>query len=398
MSFFKKKPKGGKHFIIVFDIGSGSIGGSFVSLDSARIPEIIFTTRRDIPFQEKLDFQRFLDLMITTLEEMFVAMQRSGGGVKIDGAFCVLASPWYASQTRLVHYTQPTAFAVTEKGLQQLIQKEIALFRSSKLFAGSTVGDMTPEIMESKNIQMKLNGFEVKKPFGKRVNELEIALYISMIPPNIFKSINGTIVKFWHSPSVHFSSFSFTAFDMIRDVFTEESSFLFMDISAEVTDISLAKDNVLLESISFPSGKNTLIRALVEGMKTNSTVAISEFDMYVNGKSTPEHAAQIESILQDATKEWLSYFEGALSQFATEFPIPRTLFFTADDNVSKWYESAIGHTDFTKLVQEEGSFNVRILGNDFLSKFVQVLEPDFADPFLAIETMFANKFISLENQ
>ena len=398
MALFRKKSRSGQHFVIVFDIGSASIGGAFVSIDPSKIPEVIFTTRREIPFQEKLNFERFLELMINTLEEMFVAMQKAGGGVKVDQAFCVLASPWYASQTRLVHYNQPQAFTVTEKGLNKLIQKEIELFRESKFFSSSKVGDALPEIMESKNIQMKLNGYEVRSPFGKKTNELEVALYISMIPSHIYKSINDSIKKFWHLPNVHFSSFSFTAFDSIRDIFAEETSFLFMDISGEVTDISLAKDNVLLESISFPAGKNMLIRALVAGMKTASAAAQTELRMYLENKSTREHAEQVEKILAEASRDWLVFFEDALSQFSTEFPIPRTIFYTADDDVMKWFETAMRETHFAKFSQEEGTFMIRSLGNSFLNKFIQVLEPDFQDPFLAIETIFANKFSGIMNK
>lgn len=398
MALFQRNPKSGQHFVIIFDIGSSSIGGSFVSIDPNKSPEIIFTTRKDIPFQEKLNFQRFLDLMIKTLEEMFTSMQKAGGDVKVAQAFCVLASPWYASQTRLVHYNQPEPFTVTEKGLGKLIQKEIELFRDSKLFIRSKVGDAMPEIMESKNIQMKLNGYEVRDPFGKRVSELEIALYISMIPANIFKSINESIVKFWHVPNVHFASFSFVAFDTIRDIFADESSFLFMDISGEVTDISLAKDNVLLESISFPSGKNILIRAIVEKMKTTPAVANSELNLYFENKSTPAHAKQIEEILEPVAKEWLTFFEDALAQLTVEFPIPRTIFYTTDNNVTKWFQKAIEETNFTKFSQEDGQFAIRSLGNEFLSKFIHVVEPDFQDPFLAIEAIFAKKFTLLEKK
>ena len=395
MSLFYRRTKSGQHFVIIFDIGSASIAGAFASIDSTRIPEIIFSIRRDIPFQEKLDFQRFLDSMIKTLEEMFETMQKAGGGVHIEQAFCILASPWYASQTRLVHFNQPTPFLVTEKGLSKLIQKEIEIFRDSKIFAKSKTGESLPEIMESKNIQMKLNGYEVTNPFGKHAIELEVALYISMIPANIFSSISQSIIKFWHVPDVHFSSFAFTAFDTIRDIFTEESSFLFMDISGEVTDISLAKDNVLLESISFPAGKNMLIRALVKGMRSTPATATSELNLYLEGKSTHEHAKQVEEILTAEAEKWKIFFEDAISQFATEFPIPRTIFYTADDNAMKWFEDAIRSADHTKFSKEDEQFIVRSLGNSFLSKFIQVIEPDFQDPFLAIEAIFANKFTSL---
>lgn len=398
MDFFKHNAKKGQHFIIVFDIGSASIGGAFVSIDSTRQPEVIFTIRRNIPFQEKLNFQRFLDSMIKTLEEMFETMQKSGGGVRVDQAFCILASPWYASQTRLVHYKQEKPFKITEKGLNKIIEREINLFRESKLFARSKVGDIPPEIMESKNIQMKLNGYEARNPYGKSVSELEIALYISMIPSNIFTSINDSIINFWHVPPVQFSSFAFTAFDTIRDIFVDETSFLFIDISGEVTDISLAKNNVLLESISFPAGKNALIRAIVKNMHASPAAAISEMNMYLEAESTLDHGRQIEEILTKEIMEWKIFFEDALSQFATEFPIPRTIFYTADENVAEWFEDAIKNADFSRFSPEDGKFAVRSLGNAFLSKFIKVLEPDFQDPFLAIETIFANKFTNINKR
>lgn len=59
MSLFGRHSKGGQHFVIVFDIGSASIGGAFVNINKDKSPEIIFATRRNIPFQEKLNFQTF---------------------------------------------------------------------------------------------------------------------------------------------------------------------------------------------------------------------------------------------------------------------------------------------------------------------------------------------------
>jgi hypothetical protein len=171
-----------------------------------------------------------------------------------------------------------------------------------------------------------------------------------------------------------------------------------MDIAGEVTDISLAKDHILLESVSFPMGKNMLIRALAQGMKTTPALAVSELHLYVENKATPEHVKQIEEILEGATKEWLELFENALAQFAVEFPIPQTIFYTADDNIARWFDAAIQKTNFAKFSQEDGTFVVRSLGNAFLGKFIQILEPDFQDPFLAIETIFAKKFLELKNK
>lgn len=394
MSLFQRKGGGGRS-IAIFDIGSGSIGGAFVTLRSGKPPEVLFTARRTIPVQVELNFQRFLEAMGKTLETLALAMQKAGGGVTVDDAYFILASPWYASQTRLVRYSQDAPFTVTKKGVEKLIEKEMLAFRNSKLFARLKTDEAPPEIMESKNIQIKLNGYEVANPFGKKASELEVAVYVSMIPANIRSLIKDSIAKYWRPSSAHFSSFSLTAFDAIRSIFPAEPSFLFMDIAGEVTDISLAKDNILLESMSFPSGKNMLIRAVADTLKITPALAASELDLFAQGTGAPEHMRKIGEIVKRATDGWRSYFKEALARLASEFPIPRIIFYTADDNVSQWFETTIKEMKFARFADVEEGFAVRALGNTFLSQYVHVSAPDYQDPFLSVEAIFANKVSSL---
>ncbi|OGZ07370.1 MAG: hypothetical protein A3C93_02940 [Candidatus Lloydbacteria bacterium RIFCSPHIGHO2_02_FULL_54_17] len=395
MSLFQRKGGGGGRSVAIFDIGSGSIGGAFVSLHHDKPPEIIFTARRNIPVQAEINFQRFLESMGKTLESLAFTMQKAGGGVAVGEAYFILASPWYASQTRLVRYSQETPFTVTKKGIEKLIEKEILSFRNSKLFAHLKTDEAPPEIMESKNIQIKLNGYEVTKPYGHKASELEVAVYVSMIPANIRNLIKDSITRFWRPSTTHFSSFSLTAFDAIRSIFPDEPSFLFMDIAGEVTDISLAKDNILLESMSFPSGKNMLIRAVADGLKITPALAASELDLYAQNAGTPEHMKRVGEIVKRTTDGWRVFFKDALVRFAAEFPIPRIIFYTADDNVSQWFEATIKETKFARFAEVEEGFTVRALGNTFLNTFVHTASPDFQDPFLSIEAIFANKISSL---
>lgn len=138
-----------------------------------------------------------------------------------------------------------------------------------------------------------------------------------------------------------------------------------------------------------------LIRSVARGMHSTPAVAVSEMDLYLENKATREHAKQVEQIMKEETKEWKIFFEDALSQLAVEFPIPRAIFYTADDNIAKWFENAMLEANFTRFSEDEGQFFVRSLGNQFLDKFVTAIEPDIRDPFLAIETIFANKVTAL---
>jgi hypothetical protein len=390
------KKKEGQNFITVFDIGSASVGGAFVLLETGKPPQVIFTTRIAIPFQKELDFQRFFMAMQKTLEDVFIAMKKAGGETAIDHAFCVLASPWYASQTRLVKYRpEKVPFTVTEKLVEELIQREVAAFRSSKLFASSRIDDSLPEIMESKNIQMKLNGYETKKPYGQKTEELRIALYLSMIPPNIMASVQDAIGKFWNTRNVHLNSFSFVAYDIIRDLYPLDSTFLFLDISGELTDVSLVKDGVLTESISFPVGKNMLIRAIMHGKKAPSEVAESDLSLYLEDALVGEHSGKIGEYIDSARKEWLSFFEDGLSKFAEDFPIPPLVFYTGDEDIAPWYKERILEARFSTFTIQEGEFTVRFLGSDVFTKHVAIPEPSFRDPFIALPAMYARKIIDI---
>ena len=384
--------------MIILDIGSGSVGGALVAITPGKIPEIIFVVRTPIVFQENFTFVRLLESMKKTLAEVCSTLLAASGDTKVARIEVALASPWYASQTRIIKYAHPKSFEVTEKSVAELIDREIDLFRSSKLFMQSKQENKQPEIMESKNIQLKLNGYEVRRPFGKNATELEIALYVSMLPNNIWSVIKDVALRSWPHVGVHFSSFSFMAFDTIRDMFAGESSFLFVDISSEVTDISLVKDNVLLESISFSSGTNTFLRSLMKDKKTPHSVAVGDLKLFLEEGGTKEHQDDMEKLLAVPTKEWVTFFEDALAQFAKEFPIPRTIFYTTDDPFGVWFGNAIKQGNFARFETGESAFSVRLLGMKFLEKFVTMSDPASHDTFLSIEAIFANKLFKLRDQ
>jgi hypothetical protein len=396
MKIFGKAKRVGERFIAIFDIASASVGGAFVRLDPEKPPQVVLTVREDIPFQEKIQFPRFLDATRKTLESVFVAMHKAGGGVAIEDAFCILSSPWYASQTRLIQYDRSEPFIVTKKGIERLLTRETELFQESKIFQRSRVDDKPPVIIESKVIQIKLNGYPVTMPIGKHAKLLEIALYLSVTPENIHRIIRESITKFWHVPEVRFSSFSLTAFDVIRDLFPEENGFLFMDISGEVTDLSLSRDGVLLESISFPSGKHMLVRAVISGLKTTPAAALSEMDLFLEHKASREHEEQIAKVLAEATGEWLVFFRDALAQISEEFPLPKTIFYTADGDVAEWYARAI--TEKLYPDRDDIGFSLKFLGTDLLKAFVATDPTTHADPFLEIETLFAKKYLGLQKK
>jgi len=396
MGLFSKNSAGKERYVIILDIGSGSVGGAVVALASDSTPEIRFSARKAISFQEHLSFPRFLTSMRKALAEICGELARAVPAQSpVERIFVTLASPWYASQTRIVHYARPEEFMLTEKGIAKLIEREIELFRSSTLFAKSKQEQVPPEIMEAKNIRVSLNGYEVKSPFGKRATELDLALYISLVSGPIHKAITEEIAIAWPHAPLHFSSFAFSAFDSIRDIFSDEACFLFVDISGESTDMSIIINNILLESVSFPLGTNSLLRSFMQSSKTTAAAAASELETYLAGDIHDARADEIEHIVTLSLEEWSGSFGNALAQFAKEFPIPRVIFYTVDDAYGEVFENAMKQVRFSRFGGEDYVFALRRLGMKFLAKFVHAAGPEGQDSFLAVEAIFANKFSAL---
>jgi len=374
------------------------VGSAAVKLESNKNPLILYATRERILMQEYLDFNRFLTSTVDVLGKVAEDLQKNASGFKPQTVFFVFASPWYASQTRIVRYKRDDEFLVTREGVDQLINKEVDNFRNTKIHQSGKESDELPQIVEVKNIQIKLNGYETDKPFGKHANEIEIVLYISVSPTHIINKFKDSVGRIWHSDNVLISSFSYVSFDTIRDIYMNEKNFLFLDITGEVTDISLVHNNILYETVSFPVGKYYLLRAIAEESKISLQEAMSRMALYMDGKMKNEDALKLARLLDSSLNRWHGFFEDALKQFSQELTLPHQIFFTADSDVGILFEKIMSSTDATKYILDDQQFIIKSLGINFLSNFVRFKEQKYKDVFLSLEAFYANKVFILNNE
>ncbi|KKR43251.1 MAG: hypothetical protein UT78_C0006G0025, partial [Candidatus Nomurabacteria bacterium GW2011_GWF2_40_12] len=220
--FFGHKNK--EELMLVFNIGSSSVGGALFLAQKSGIPKIIFSTREPIPIEEQVEIDRFLSLTTQSLE--IVAKKILGAGMGAPKRiFCVLSSPLYVSQTRVISYKKNTPFVFTTKLADALIQKEIKIFQEEHLAKYTTVGGEVRSI-ELKNIKTMLNGYETANPLDQSAKELEMIIFISMSGEQILKKIENTIEKYFHFNQIKFSSFTMSFFTAVRDVFKQKDNFL----------------------------------------------------------------------------------------------------------------------------------------------------------------------------
>src|SRR3989344_9661603 len=108
MSIFKSNKKKDE-LALVFDIGSSSVGGALFLMQKNGVPKIIYSVRESISLEKKLSFDRFFSLTLKSLEMVANKINLAGLGAP-KKTFCVLSSPWYASQTRNILLKKDTPF------------------------------------------------------------------------------------------------------------------------------------------------------------------------------------------------------------------------------------------------------------------------------------------------
>ncbi len=376
--------------ILVFNIGSSSIGGAFFLAQKSGIPKIIFSTIEPIPFGENVYIDRFLPLAIQSLEIIVKKIYEARLGAP-DKIFCVLSSTWCVSQTRIINFKKNTPFIFTEKLADDLIQKEIKFFQEEHLIKYVNNNDPVRTI-ELKNIQTMLNGYETSKPLGQKTKEVKMTIFISVSGERMLKNIEDIIGKYFHSSPIKFLSFALSSFTVVRDMYVKQENFLLVDIGGEVTDIFMVKKNILRESISFPLGRNFLTRGVALDLGCTLSEAYSFISLFKDGHAEESMAKKLASTMNRLRTEWLKKFQESLVNLSNDISIPATIYIVIDKDLADFFSETIKTEQFSQYILTESKFEV-IFFSTKLHDIAVFEENMIRESFLIIDSIYINRFL-----
>lgn len=392
---FFSSNKGDRDTQLVVDVGTGSIGVALVRTNG-ETPEVVAMRREVIPFQEKLDVPRFIDLMKETLDGVIDKLAKDVPEIHPGDCSIALASPWYVAQTRLVHLAQNEPFAVTVKTVRQLVDQEVQLFLSSTSVANH--GAMDKQVLiDAQAVSLRLNGYSVHRAIGRSVRELDVALYCAMMPELLRDGFKEVVQKRFGDIPVRYHAFMFSIYNAIRDHFTDEASYLIVDIAGEATDVALVRDDVLLETFSFPMGHRSVLRTAMRELGLDSVSSRAALDLYLERHSTPEHDERMEPIVAKALRDWQRLFRGALSQISEQYPVPREMYLLSDERYRAHYERELFDAGDEAFKETGERFRIESLDRKLLEHFVHFPDGSVWDGFLCVIIMMTAKLRSLNN-
>jgi len=348
--------------------------------------------REPIPTEEELDIDRFLFLTLIALKLVAETICMKGYGAP-KRIFCILSSPWYASQVRLVKLEKETPFIFTNKLADELIQKEIIMAEEEYLAKNERTENKVRPI-ELKNMQTVLNGYAISSPLNQKAKLLEMNIFISMSGEQILTKIEESIQQHFHGPTIKFSSFMMASFTVARDVFVNQDNFLLINIGGEVTDIAMIKKDVLKESVSYPAGSNFIVRSIANELKCSIDEAKSYVSLYKEGHIEANILKKIDPIMMKLKTQWLKKFQESLSNITNDISIPATIFITVDPELADFFSDIIKTEEFNQYSLIESKFRVFFLSTQALHGIVVFGSDTKRDVFLIIEAIYINHFLS----
>ncbi len=387
--FSRNKEK--QELILVFDIGSSSVGGALFWMQESGIPKIIFSMREQIVLEKQFQTDRFFLQTIKSLNDVVEKIYKMGLGAP-NKIFCVLSSPWYYSQTRIINFTQNTSFLFTPELADKLVQKELNIFKEEYLAKQENSEDEV-RLIELKNIQIILNGYETFQPLNQKAKKLEMTIFISMGGENVLKKIVETIATRFHFKEINFTTFAMTSFTTIRDLYIHSDSFLLVDVGGEVTDISLIKNNILFESISYPLGSNSIIRGMATTLRSSLSEAKSFTSLLKDGHASESVEKKLELILEKLKTEWLKKFQESLANLSHDISIPANIYLTVEKDLSDFFLKTIEGEQFNQYTLTESKFKITFLSTEIFQEKVIFETGVMRDTSLVIDAIYINRFL-----
>lgn len=394
MSFLSFLKRRSEQSYLLFDIGSGSVGGGVVVISGGK-PKIVYTNREQFPFERTLNQKKLFTHMLRALEKSANDIQKNGmshltfttfGNRRIQDIFCIMSAPWCLSRTRILNVKKDEPLIVTPNLLERIAESEEVELNKDAPTIGDGLYEGKAKLcpMEKKLIKVRLNGYESRLPVYKKVSHLELSLFISVTTEEIKATIGRTIAKvFGYHRQIGFHSFALTSFVVLRDSFPHRQDFVFMDISGEVTELVFVRHQVILEIASFPFGRNTLIRRLAQILKIEPALVESSLVLRLGDK--------IEGALKIAGAVWLKLLDAAIANFAKNDFTPTKVFLTVDRDVQKCFEELINQKTISQFSLESEKLSATPLDEKVLKNYCHVSGQAEVDPFILIETLFLRR-------
>ncbi len=362
-----------KEYDVIISVGSGSVYGAIVEFEKNSPAKILCVRESEFPVKEKIQAEELSTFMLSSLHKTITELAHDHKK-KIKNTHVIFASPWFSSFSKSIHIEKPEAFNVQEKTIEKLIAEQFSeIFK--EVSGGSSI------IVEKALSHIKLNGYQTAAPYGKMAKTLDVSVYASVIPAIIREKIESEIYTVVHPHSIILHTFPFVAWDVIMTLFSPKEDFIFVDIGSEVTDALVVLRGAIHSLVSFPVGKNHLVRKVALATESTPELATSMISLFASDTVDAPTKEKMSALVEAFGQEWTIRFLSAIHETKEiEHFLPQRAYVVSDQKISDLFSGII-----IKQIP-----NTISLSRENLSQFVEFGSGETPNIFIALGAIYCN--------
>ncbi len=396
LSFGKKQ----EQVSLVVDVGNSTVTSSLVLFSGNDLPVFLYTVTDSLAVGDKADASRLLESFRTTLDIQLANLTKNGFTNKywndnekvVRSAIVSFSSPWFMLKTKHLVITNEKDFVVTQAFIDDVMEKEESLF-VSELFE-TTKSEF--HIVEKNIIHTKINGYTLNSPIGKKTKNLDAYLCMSAMDHGIVDTTYNSVLRSLHIPkeNIAIHTFPVVAFSVIRDLFNASGNFLIMDVTGDMSDITLVQDSVILQTVSMPSGRNFILRQISKTFGVSIEIAESMLHLYSTEKIDDVESQKIHDLMAQIESEWAIYFENSLLELSPTLNLPGNFYLMTQKDVSEIYESFLKVSKVDATVTFRKSLNIVKIDENSVKDFFKNESITQVDEFSVFVSLFFKKILN----
>lgn len=290
----RKKP------LVLIDINAGSVGGAYAIYDETSAPLVAYATRQPIDIRADEPHEKAMIRALSAVAQDLITrgapvLMRLTGSGRASTVLVSVDAPWQETKIRAEGFERTSPFVFTKAMLATALEK------TSVTPAGKTLADESI-------IGTVLNGYETHVPFGRKVHRATVLVLTSFIPIEVSDSIVDALRGAFHTRNILSIAGTSLRYQALRALFPHERSALLFDAIGPCLSIALVRKGLLVETADITKG-------------------IAERD----------------------TSTWVEEVRTNLTNFAKQFPLPRTIFLLSQEDDAPYLEGALTAASLTSL-------------------------------------------------
>lgn len=371
MSLFRPLHK--EKFHLGIAIGTGSVNAILYSTKNKAKPKVYKSVLRPHSILPQPDFKTLEQFVKNEFAEVRRACADAIQGVPIDTVQVLLSSPWYFSQTRIVHVTHDEPFAPDNAFLKKSVEEEKTRFLQDARTQFSFPAEEYA-IIEMSFMKILMNGYDVNTLFHKKAREFTLDMHMSLSLKNFIDHVTHAVtthfaprdIIFRTSPGIIFSTLKqLWAHEEDTPLFDIDAGVLAVEIGGEITDITVIRKGIIEETFSFGKGLHFIVRRLASALGIVPKEATSLFHAWVRGEVSEKQKIKIKAIVEEGVGEWKKLLHTVIADASDRALLPRTIVFLGEGAVYDGFAKAFSDEGLQEYVLQNKPFDVQQLTPSF---------------------------------